>query len=363
MAVKFDKVEQLTDEQKKQVEEFVYTYVNEHDDKPLLRDITKYLNPEADGRSYLGKVIQTYLDEIGIQYKTTEYERKSIELSEDQKEYISENMSVMQPIDMARSLFGADIKSAFDVRAIPVVEYVKMLEGYQVVNPPKEGEYVPPTTLRETLNKVNRVFSETIYKEKELTNKDKRCLAALRMYLKSPRFARTWKNYLLEDEKEAFESGFIRSTHDKENLTETELNLTIDLVTDQTDLNTIRRQKNVLDKKLVDVTEDPDGKITISLVESINALGKREDETRKRIKEISKSLEGTRNDRLKNQKAGANTFATIMEAWKEEEHRATLIKVAEKNKELLGEEITRLDLLDELKVKIFGIDADELLNG
>jgi hypothetical protein len=40
-----------------------------------------------------------------------------------------------------------------------------------------------------------------------------------------------------------------------------------------------------------------------------------------------------------------------------------LIKIAEKNKELLGEEVQRVDELDGIIGRIFGISKDEIVNG
>jgi hypothetical protein len=119
MAIRFEKIDELTDEHKKIVDEFIKEYVEEHEKAPLLKEITQKIDPEADGRSYLGKAIQKYLDEVGINYKTTEYERKIIELTVDQQEYAIDNLDTQSPLDMARHWFGEEVDNHWDHRCKP----------------------------------------------------------------------------------------------------------------------------------------------------------------------------------------------------------------------------------------------------
>jgi hypothetical protein len=50
-----------------------------------------------------------------------------------------------------------------------------------------------------------------------------------------------------------------------------------------------------------------------------------------------------------------------VEAWKREEDRKRIIKLAEKHRDDLKKEVERLSSMDALKAELFGLDKDNII--
>jgi hypothetical protein len=74
-------------------------------------------------------------------------------------------------------------------------------------------------------------------------------------------------------------------------------------------------------------------------------------------------LKQKRSDRLSKQIKENASILNLVEMWKDEESRKKLIKLAERRKLAIKEEIGNLSAMDDVKARIMGLTEDEALNG
>ncbi len=115
--------------------------------------------------------------------------------------------------------------------------------------------------------------------------------------------------------------------------------------------------------KLLEGAADNDARISMGLVESINTAQQEYNQCVSRQQKLVNDLKTKRSDRLGSQIKQNASIVNLIQAWKEEESRVKMIKLAEMRKRTLDEEITKLEGMDELKCRILGISKQEILNG
>ena len=85
---------------------------NRPDDPPYIKELIELVFPEVpeekrDGRSKYGRAVKKFLAEKSLKAKVSHkyYPKEKIELTEDQKEFITNNCGAMKPMEMAKVVF------------------------------------------------------------------------------------------------------------------------------------------------------------------------------------------------------------------------------------------------------------------
>ena len=170
--------------------------------------------------------------------------------------------------------------------------------------------------------------------------------------------------YKREDDRKLFEDAFIRYTYDKEDLSQEELDQFITLCTETVTASTILQQVEDLRMMLRQASEEDEGRnIKMSLNEAISSLQTEYNQCRTRQNRLYKSLVDDRSKRMAARTQENASILNLVQAWKDQERRESIIHLAEAQKESLEEEGRRLSSMDELKAVIRGIDIDEMTNG
>jgi len=340
------------------------------DNPPSLAELVKiaFNRDDLDGRSKEGKAVKQFLASRQIKpRKSHEYEAKGlIDLSVEQKEYISNNCYTMTGLEMAKVLFKNESLTNLSQETRSILEYMKTIptnikyHNNENENIPTE-EYRPPRSEERMIAKINKYILDGIDKNK-LTHKHKKEINSLIGYMNTFRFCHQINLYDDEKDRELFESSFVRYTYDKSDLTQEEVDQYIVLSTEVVISSNIQQTINVLQTQ-IDMAIQEDGKIPMALVEASNTARKEYNDCVNRQQKLLNDLKVKRSERLSKQVKETASIINLVQMWKEEESRAKLLKMAEMRKQVIEKEIDRLSTMDELKSKILGISKDEILNG
>jgi hypothetical protein len=323
---------------------------------------------DLDGRSKEGKAVKNFLATRQIKPKKShEYQAKGlIELSIEQKEYISNNCHTMTGLEMAKILFKNESLTNLSQETRSVLEYMKNIpnnikfNNTENENTITEG-YKPPRSEERMIVKINKYILDGIDKNK-LTHKHKKDINSVIGYMNTHRFIHQINIYDNESDRELFESSFVRYTYDKSDLTQEEVDQYIVLCTEVVISSSIQQTINVLQNQ-IDLAIQEDGKIPMALVEASNTARKEYNDCVNRQQKLNNDLKVKRSDKLSKQVKETASIINLVQMWKEEDSRNKLIKMAEMRKQVVEKEIDRLSTMDEIKSKILGISKDEILNG
>ena len=353
-----------------QKESILNEWNNRPDDPPSLLTLTKIAFPnldKVDGRCKEGKLVKAFLAESGLRARpANEYKPKQkIELSEEQKEFCTNNASMMSFVEIARVLFADESLNNLSQEAKAVKEYIDSL-GNSVV--PFEDQtrqelpdYKSPKTQAQALAKIKKFTPDDTNPDK-ITHKKKKEISSLIGYLNTYRFNYQINTYSNQTSKDLFESSFIRYTHDKEDLSQEEVDQYIVLSTEVVIASHIQRRVEHLQGLLDDAADDTEGRrISMSLVEAISSAQNEYNQSVNRQHKLLGDLKEKRSDKLKNKIKENASIISLVEMWKEEENRHKMIKLAELNKEKVKDEIKNLKNMDELKAKILGLSEEDVL--
>lgn len=336
---------------------------------PTVRElILLTFGQEYDARSKFGRAIRELLNERGLGYQSARewVPKKVIELTEEQKNFISNNIGAMKPLEMARNLFNNNELTNLDTETRAIYEYIRSLPT-NISNQSIQKEalnisdYVPPKTEEQVIRRVNKYVSNINLSKDSLNEKQKRDMKSLIGYLHTMRYLSQINTYSKVDERELFESEFIRCTYDK-SLTEEEVSQYIMYCTEVI----IARQ---IDKRVQDLEEEQDrqiqennGRPNMALVEQISALRGEFNQCINRQKASLKSLQGERKERLKLDNQNKGNIADLIVYAMSEEKRQHLLNIAAERRVKIANEIDRIKNLDDIKVEVFGIDPQEILD-
>jgi hypothetical protein len=333
------------------------------DSQLLLRDaVVAVFGPGFDGRSWQAKLVKKSLASRQIKAQSTFTGRREInlELSSEQKEFITNNIDKMTPFEIAKTLFPEVKMSALRKEFILVNQFVGTLQNvikYQPPNQVREGNYRPPKNLTEAANKVNQYIRNGI--DIELAKKDKKlqeCLNGLVKFCHNHHFILNIDNMVSDIDKNLFEGRFIAYTWNKPDLTEEEVDAYILLCGNIVTRAQLQRQKDNLNQMLENQMEEKDGKVYMSMVEMINNINKSADECEKRQDKLRKDLTGLRTDRIDLKIKENQSAAQFVELWRDEEKRNLLLNLADKQKLIIKDELNRQETFDDTISQFWGID-------
>jgi len=326
-------------------------------------------NPEIDGRSKEGKAVKAFLIKNDIKaFASHEYQPKAkIELTEEQKTFIEENVDTAHPLGLAKIIFKNNELTGLHQETRVVNEFIQTLKEdepeEQIEEPQTEdGDYKQPKTHITTLARINKYIPTKIDKDK-ITRVEKRCVKLLMGYLSTYRFLHQINNFSVLVDKELFESSMIRYTYDKPDLTQEEVDQYIVLSVEVVIASNIQRRVERLNRLLDTSANDTEGRrIAMSLVDAINTAQTEYHQSINRQQKLLGDLKQTRSAKLKNQIQENASILNLVQVWKEEESRKKLIKLATLRKKTLAGEIENLTGMDEIKCKILGLSHGEILD-
>jgi hypothetical protein len=360
---------QLTEEQKNSI---LKEWNSRPDNPPSLLELIRsaYPNKDVDGRSKEGKAVKSFLASREIKaHASHQYQPKQkTELTEEHKEFIRNNFSMMSSVEMGRILFANPELTNLNQESRAIEQYVESLNPaiahtIQGELLPDIEKYEPPKTLTASITMVNRYVHEGINKNK-LSINQKNGLNALIGYLHTFRFQHQISTYRNGTDRELFESSFVRYTFDKPDLSQEEVDQYIVLSTEVVISNNIQRRVERLQELLDGTANDTEGRrISMSLVESIDTSHKEYNQCVNRQQKLLESLKEKRSDKLKKQISENASVLNLVQMWREEESRQKMIRLAELKKKTLSKEVDNLSTMDEMKAKVMGISKDEVLDG
>lgn len=359
---------------------------------PNLSDLTKevFNDQSIDGRSKEGRAVKEYISQFNIgKVKVNVIQKMApFVLTDDQKtkikaEYKNEDFA---SLIFARKLFDNDKMSALHQEHRAVSDYVKFLKDqdeFARLGVDENGEfktinyepyssqrktnlaseqYRPPSTTQHTIARINKYLNYG-WKEENLKRAQLKAVQSLSSYLKVFRFLYQINNYAKQEDRELFEDAFIRYTHDKDDLTQEELDQFITLSNEVVIAADIQRRIEYLRMALDDMASESDGrKISMSLNEAINNAQTEYNQCISRQDKLYKNLTVNRSKRIEEKRNENASILNLVYAWKQEENRERMIALAEKQRDALKEEVHKLSSMDEFKAVIRGIDPKEIFN-
>lgn len=355
----------LTLEEEKKVLEL---WNSRKDNPPSLPETVEHIfGPNVDARSKQGRAVRTFLASRQISVPKLIYIPKpKIELTAEQKEYISNNCSTQSWLEMARTLSQNPALEHLSQFARAVKEYFDGIPDKIKFKTDQEeltiGEYKSPNTVEKVVKRINQYVHNNLDIHK-LSPAQKKDVRALMGYLHTYRFITHIKTFATQTDLELFESTFVRMCYDKSDLTEEEVDMYImysgEVVTDKS----ICKRIEMFTKRLEDDLANNNGKVNTAFVESITALRNELNQCRTRQTKLMESLQGKRSERMENRKKEVASILSLVELWKGEETRQKIIKMNELRKEKLKTALEELGTMDELKAAIYGVDINTVLNG
>lgn len=359
---------------------------------PNLSELTRkvFNNNLIDGRSKEGRAIKEYISafQIGKVRVNVIKKMEPYALSEEQKERIKSEYKNdgFTTLIFTRNLFNDQSISALHLEHRAVSDYVKLLQdqddkkslrisdsgefetiNYEPSSNFRRGEvsteqYRPPANIIQVIARINKYLNYG-WKEENLKRAQIKCVESLFTYLKIFRFLYQINNYSRQEDRELFEDAFIRYTHDKDDLTQEEIDQFITLSNEVVIAADIQRRIEYLRMSLDDMASESDGrKISMSLNEAINNAQTEYNQCISRQDKLYKSLTVNRSKRIEEKRNENASILNLVYAWKQEENRERMIALAERQREALKEEVEKLSSVDEFKAIIRGIDPKEIFN-
>lgn len=361
---------ELTPEQEKQVMDFWNENPNS---PPSLKEITtKLFGGDFDGRSAQGRAVKKTLSKYNLRAKAaSDYFPKTAEivLTEEQKQFIINNVATMNCLEITKILFQNPSLSNLNAETRIVNEFVKTLDTKVIYNQNQNEDiptedYQPPATLERVLRRVNKYVNCTLDKEK-LTSHQKKGLEALINYLHTFRFIKQMNTYDSNDDRMLCEDAFVRYTYDKPDLNQEEVDQYIELSNQVVQGFKVLRRSERMQFALEQITgNDPETmKVSMGLVEAIGKASTEYDQCIKRQQKLLDDLKEKRSTRLSKQIKETASILNLVQMWRDEEERQKMIKYAEIEQQAIAQEVEKLTSMDEIKARIFGLNRDEILNG
>jgi len=272
---------------------------------------------------------------------------------------------MMTAVDLARELFNNYGLTNLSIEARSVQEYLDTLpKNIQANTSDREddqGEYKPPKNLERALVRVNKYVLNGLDKDK-LTARQKKDLTSLISYLHTFRFSHQIGTYLTNEDRELFESSFIRYAYDKGDLTQEEVDQYIILSTEVVISANIQRTIQTLQEQ-IDIEVSSGNRIPMPLIEAVTSARTEYNQCVTRQQKLLNDLKIKRSERLSNQVKENASILNLVQMWKDEDTRKEMIKMADMRREILKAEVGRLSSMDDVKARIFGLTEEEVLDG
>ena len=298
---------------------------------------------------------------IKFEYKTFSL---GSEITQEQKDFITNNASMMTAVDLARSLFNNYTLSNLSIESRSVEEYLDTLpKQVKAIQTEEElqGDYKPPKNQERAMVRVNKYVLDGIDKDK-ISAKQKKELTSLISYLHTYRFLHQIGTYADPVDRELFESSFIRYAYDKSDLTQEEVDQYIILATEVVISANIQRTIQTLQEQ-IDIEMTSGNRIPMPLIEAVTSARTEYNQCVTRQQKLLNDLKIKRSERLSSLVKDHASILNLVQMWKDEDTRKEMIKMADMRREVLKTEIGRLSSMDDVKARIFGLTEEEVLDG
>jgi hypothetical protein len=321
-----------------------------------------YNREDLDMRSPEAKAVSIYLAQTHQTPKPEPGKPATIlALTDDHKALIDNNIkSGLSVKKLTEIIFFNELQHKSATHIYITQEYRLVLryirEKYPDYIPENESAsdtvYRSPKRVGVVLEKVNK-FCALELEQSKLGAQDRRCLEKLQTYLNSPRFIQIINSYNSNSDRDIFESEYIRSTWDKLDLTNDELNLYVNVCMDYVNLKQIESHKSKLNALLEDADEQAD--LTIKLAQMISAKSSEYHECSQRIEKTLAKLNGERSKRIQDQTSRNASLVGLVEEFQTEEGRKRMLKIANMQRQLVKEQAEKFETMSEFKARVLGI--------
>lgn len=344
-------------------------YIDMHweiDLKELVRAV--FSNPGLTLRTPEAKAVRQYLSSTGK--KAIEPVNTELELSEDQKTYVKNNIeSSTGPIEMARTLFTNPKLGVNSRETQAVTAFCREIDPTYRKNDElvENMEYEPPKSTTVLMGMVNlyainpRQDGKAMLDSSKLTVKDTKGLQSLIAHMRTPLFRVEANKYIKRIDREVFESQFIANCWGKTDLSAEHVLQYIQLCGLTVKHNQLDRMAQKLDDRIEPALDDPTQRLNMAEVETLNAMREKIVATMKHITTLIKTLTGERAKIASDRAASSASMHQLVEAWKNEDDRKRILQLAERKKKDLRVEVERLSDMDALKAEIYGLSKDDIL--
>lgn len=291
--------------------------------------------------------------------------RGLIPLTDEQKEYIDNNCDKLRAFEMARILWK-DIKINSVSRETKTIrDYLKSI-NHKVVfentysSESADSEYRPPKTIDNICGRINKYVLEGVDFHK-LTPRQKHNANALIGYLHTHRFVAQINSYTSLDDRELFESEFIRCTYDKGDLTEEDVDKYIVYATEVVTGKSILRRMDQFNTVLDEMLGEDARVFNQGLVDTITGLHTESNACIKRQQSLLNDLQEKRSDRLSQVRAENSSLTQLIDFWRDAVKRKQIVEYAKLRQAKLKDESGRIKDMDELVMQVWGLNPDELI--
>lgn len=315
-----------------------------------------------DGRSYQGRAVKKFLAARGEKHTTVvkEAQSKIRELTPEQKQFLlSDNIEAgITALDATRLCFKDRSIASLSVEHRMVMDFLNEFRTDLKEERPVSEKWLPPKALSRAIKKVND-WAGTNFEELTMPSKQKRGCEKLLIYLQSVRFKTTINAFSTEEDRELFESEFVRAAWDKPDLTVDEQNLYINMCSNYVRLKQIQKRIDQLNR-FVSEADDIDA-MTVRLADNFKVASEDLNQCERRIESLAKDLNGSRQKRLQEKGENGGSILALVEAFQEKEERDRMVLMAQMQTKLLEDEADRLESMDELKARVLGISKHEII--
>ena len=335
-------------------------------DPPSLKELVQLIyGVEFDGRDKRSKLIKKFLVTRKINPRTTQDLSTPIQLTEEQKSYIANNIATTTVVEIAEVLFNKKL-TGLDLETRAVINFARTLDNRVKYADPKllsSSYYKTPKIESAMIQVINKYVDDPI-DIKKYSDKQKRWVKAMLSYVNSYRFEQQINTYATEADRSLFESCFISYTYGKDDLNPEERDqyiiLCSEVVISKNIQERIEKFQRLADDS-VDTSEE--GKrLSMNVVEMISGMRKEYNDCVKRQQSLMDDLKVKRSKRIQERVAENESILNLLDAWRNYEKRQLIIKYGIEKKKNTENEVARLDGLDELKFQIFGLTKNEALN-
>ncbi len=352
-------------------------------EKLAIAQIVPMVFPEAkpDSRTTEGRSIKAFL--AGEGKKTLSVETAAIKkgeyiLSEEQKRLIEEMAPRMKKdggsLELARMVCNDQTLTSLHMPARAVYAYMKEVypEGINMAEEPVEDvQWQPPVTMSHLVGLVNTFVQQSdnskTYNLNLIKPQERKCLEQMMIYMRVYAFKYVASTFDKRVDRDLFLSTFIRWTHTKPDLTEIEVDQMINAAAETVNIAQMGREIEEVRNyhELIrrgEITNEL-GKVVrygMAQVEEINGLRTKWDQSKGRLKELMKTLETARSERLKGIQQKYASVWDLLEPWmKDEKTRNILIEAGIQEKEDDAKEVERLSGLEVLIALVSGQTKEE----
>lgn len=369
----------LPEDIKQQVVEYWNSAVRENDYSKLdLPKIVGHVYPGKKGTSREGRAIKLFLSSKNLKYtpQLPKSRADKVDLTDEQKTFISENLHLSSPMELAQALFPQKKLNPNSLELKAVKEYIESLpeeilkeanykkEEIRSGKPSERCEYSPPKSMGGLIPVVNKYCKTNYLKESDLKEVERKSLHVLLGHLNGYSFLNKIRSYKKKEDQELFESCFIRYCYDKYDVTQEQVDLYLLLCNENVNQNNLKIYEDKLREALQDKLDADDSKNVKAITDAINNAQSKLNESTKQIQTITKYLENEKEKRIKERGAGSADMTKIIEAFQFEKSRQQLLMVAEKERvDEEEEELERIKTLEDTIMLIAGATEEELLYG